>query len=262
MTDIVFSAPPPPPGKGRPGVSRPAFTAPTDRQPNRGLTDADPEFTCSVCRKTIPMEEAHRVKTKGGGARRTGRCVPCAQQKQREANDRQAAKRRGPDYVLLVPKDVLFPVVDGQRTCSVCSETKALEEFYVDRSVTSGFQNACKVCRSGERRDRWQALSPEQQQVIKDHQWRMWIWRRFWLTPEAYDAKLLAQGGVCAICKLTSDKRLCVDHDHNCCPSEYTCGECVRDLLCHMCNFVIGHIETRGIDPATLDAFLSRHAKD
>jgi hypothetical protein len=28
----------------------------------------------------------------------------------------------------------------------------------------------------------------------------------------------------------------CVDHDHTCCPGEYTCGKCVRGLLCDDCN--------------------------
>lgn len=39
--------------------------------------------------------------------------------------------------------------------------------------------------------------------------------------------------------------RLCVDHDHSCCPGSYPCGQCNRGVLCHSCNFVEGRIKTR-----------------
>lgn len=49
------------------------------------------------------------------------------------------------------------------------------------------------------------------------------------LEPGEYEALLLNQGGVCAIClRKPGAKRLAVDHDH-------TSGE-VRGLLCRSCN--------------------------
>lgn len=44
--------------------------------------------------------------------------------------------------------------------------------------------------------------------------------------------ELLASG--CAVCG--GMKNLQVDHDHACCPSEYTCGGCTRECLCGRCN--------------------------
>lgn len=35
--------------------------------------------------------------------------------------------------------------------------------------------------------------------------------------------------------------KLVVDHDHACCPGETSCGECVRGLVCHNCNVMIGN---------------------
>ena len=43
----------------------------------------------------------------------------------------------------------------------------------------------------------------------------------------------------CEICGRT-DVKMHVDHDHDCCPSGYTCGNCVRGFLCGSCNRAIG----------------------
>lgn len=31
-----------------------------------------------------------------------------------------------------------------------------------------------------------------------------------------------------------------IDHDHTCCPGTYSCGKCVRGILCNTCNVGIG----------------------
>jgi hypothetical protein len=56
------------------------------------------------------------------------------------------------------------------------------------------------------------------------------------------------QNNLCAICsgyqitrKNTDYRELCIDHDHSCCPSGKSCGECVRGLLCDKCNRGIGN---------------------
>lgn len=226
---------------------RKAVHVPTKRQPNRGLTDDDPEFTCSVCRLVFPMAEAHRMKTKDG-SRRTGRCVPCALAKQREANDRQATKRRGADYVPPGIKDRLSPVVDGERRCLVCNEVKSLAEFYVEPSVSSGYQSQCIKCALIRKR-------------------AAHLLRTYNLTETQYLEMLARQDGLCAICRQPETAKrktegpvlLSVDHDHACCPGSKSCGVCVRQLLCHMCNFTIGLIERVGsVDPFA--AYLARHA--
>jgi hypothetical protein len=75
---------------------------------------------------------------------------------------------------------------------------------------------------------------------------------KFGLAIEAYDAMLVAQGGVCAICKRGETKkhpygvgadRLAVDHCHR-------TGK-VRALLCRGCNHSMG---SYGDDPALLRA--------
>jgi hypothetical protein len=65
----------------------------------------------------------------------------------------------------------------------------------------------------------------------------------FGLTPEDYDLMLKNQDGVCAICLQAppDDRRLAVDHDHNCCPGKRGCSKCIRGLLCTRCNVGLGY---------------------
>lgn len=65
--------------------------------------------------------------------------------------------------------------------------------------------------------------------------------RHHGLSAERYQEILKRQGGGCAICG--TGGRLVIDHDHKCCPGKYSCGKCVRGLLCHPCNQGIGHLE-------------------
>ena len=63
------------------------------------------------------------------------------------------------------------------------------------------------------------------------------------LTIEKYEEILQKQNNSCEICKTNIskfEKNLYVDHDHNCCSGQNSCGSCIRGLLCASCNFMIG----------------------
>lgn len=109
------------------------------------------------------------------------------------------------------------------RTCTKCNQSQELGEFYPTAKSKDGLDTWCKTCHFAKK-----------------------LRQRYKLTPGEYHAILDAQEGVCAICKSPPrDKRLAVDHDHNCCPGELTCGECVRGLLCDNCNWWLGLIDDR-----------------
>ena len=61
------------------------------------------------------------------------------------------------------------------------------------------------------------------------------------ITVEQWIEMSKAQNDVCMICKKEDpNKRLSVDHDHSCCPGAYSCGKCIRGLLCSYCNKTLG----------------------
>lgn len=67
--------------------------------------------------------------------------------------------------------------------------------------------------------------------------------RVYSLTPEEWDRMFAAQNGVCKVCRRPESVvikgqvcRLAIDHDHRCCPGKFSCGKCIRGLLCSPCN--------------------------
>jgi hypothetical protein len=53
------------------------------------------------------------------------------------------------------------------------------------------------------------------------------------------------QNGACAVCSdAPMEKSLALDHDHKCCPKRYSCGNCIRGLLCSACNFAEGLLKS------------------
>lgn len=70
--------------------------------------------------------------------------------------------------------------------------------------------------------------------------------RRFGLygmTEAQFDELLALQRGKCAVCSESDpgSRGWFIDHDHACCPGIGSCGECVRGILCHACNILLGN---------------------
>lgn len=133
------------------------------------------------------------------------------------------------------------------KQCAACKETKSLSEFY-DEGRTSlivgkrldGKVPYCRDCtkvRAKEYRDRKRAENLELWRLNQRRHQRKY---NYGLTQEQYDAMLLAQGCVCAICNAEPIGNgkwsiLYVDHNHK-------TGK-IRKLLCKDCNDLIARAE-------------------
>lgn len=95
----------------------------------------------------------------------------------------------------------------GRRQCYRCKEWFPPEEFF-------GY---CRRCAQLGTRARLHGLTPGEWTDILDR-----------------------QGGACRGCGETAPKAWHTDHDHACCPGEYSCGKCVRGILCQACNVTLG----------------------
>jgi hypothetical protein len=59
-----------------------------------------------------------------------------------------------------------------------------------------------------------------------------------------YDTYLEMAKDGCHICGEFTERHLQVDHDHKCCPTEVTCGKCVRGIVCNRCNQTVGKYDS------------------
>lgn len=132
-------------------------------------------------------------------------------------------------------------VVDGNKKCLGCQETKPVAEFkeQVRKNRTGGpyYQSRCHVCRKDRAaqyyRDKRDA-NPDATKVAT----RKATLAQYGLTSEQYDEMSAAQNGRCAVCghapegNGVSRHNLVVDHDH-------VSGK-IRSLLCDFCNRGLG----------------------
>jgi hypothetical protein len=151
------------------------------------------------------------------------------------------------------------------KKCIKCKLEKTLEEFPKRKGNRDGHAGMCYVCDNARKRAhdaKKREENPELFAQIRRQYSKDWseknrekrretdrkvaLKRKFGITVEQYDGLLEAQRGMCLTCDAKpTDKRLAVDHDHNCCPGQKTCGKCIRGLLCSNCNTALGLIKER-----------------
>lgn len=100
------------------------------------------------------------------------------------------------------------------KSCPRCKNEKRLTEFSKSMREKDGLQRECNACRT---------------------------FRKYKILPEQYTSILLKQDNRCAICQVyLLVGNVAMDHDHNCCPGQVSCGQCIRGILCIRCNVGLG----------------------
>ncbi len=118
------------------------------------------------------------------------------------------------------------------KICPRCSELKSLDDFYNHRNRPDGKGAICIECckryQYANRKEHSQTMQRyrDRNKSIEQNER---LSRKYDITLYEYNELLKKQKGVCAICKQPpSDRRLCVDHNHN--------TGVIRGLLCVECN--------------------------
>jgi hypothetical protein len=111
----------------------------------------------------------------------------------------------------------------GMKYCPNCTAVLPLDSFGSNRSSGDGRTTYCKPCHNEiGRRNR------ERSGGSREYHLR----RRYGIGRREVDAMILAQGGVCAACKVDPPQH--VDHDHE--------TGAVRGMLCSPCNQALGNV--------------------
>lgn len=195
---------------------------------------------CSTCRVSQPLSNFHKSKRYLDGVK--GQCKSCRSAESIDFNKRNKEKMME-RYALVILKH------EQENTTKVCSNKdctfKGLPQpwtrFYRNSRVCDGLQSYCMDCFI-------------EKALIK----------RFNVGKDWYRETLEKQGGKCSICGSTDPKNssntFAIDHDHSCCPSGYSCGKCIRGLLCFTCNTRLAYLENSVWNRAAM-VYLNKHKK-
>ena len=118
-----------------------------------------------------------------------------------------------------------------KKFCNKCGIEKPVEAFWKRTDRPNGYRSACIECSSNSHSE-WHSKN-------KYSVRRRNACRTYNISLEKYDEM---HNGGCEACG--SKENLCVDHDHSCCPGEYSCGKCVRGMLCKACNIAEGWLDS------------------
>lgn len=120
------------------------------------------------------------------------------------------------------------------KQCRHCKLTKPMSDFYHHPNTLDKRGSWCKQC--GKNATTASRLNPEHKNRWTLYTWRSSLRHLYGIEPAQYEAMLIAQNGLCAICRTNTlcgpGKRLHVDH---CAMTKR-----VRGLLCSNCNNGIG----------------------
>lgn len=137
------------------------------------------------------------------------------------------------------------------KTCTRCGESRPVADYRHSDQTRDGLGIYCKPCRKLFGQEKYERLKLDpvkferRRAYLKEHHRRQHLQRRYGLSLEAYEEMLCRQDGRCAGCGADAAGRsLAVDHDHSCCPATgWSCGKCLRGLLCTNCNSILGMAE-------------------
>jgi hypothetical protein len=145
-------------------------------------------------------------------------------------------------------KDRIPKGATGTRTCTRCKQELSSSSFSVRGLTSHGRQKYYSWCNPCQKAYR-ESLGEDYRALRR----RSRIRKAYKLTPACVVSLLEAQHYACAICgcgigqdfdpvacRVGVDYPFQVDHDHACCPTQQTCGRCIRGLLCVECNHGLG----------------------
>jgi hypothetical protein len=127
------------------------------------------------------------------------------------------------------------------KVCVKCGEEKPLDLFAKGKSYKDGRRGTCKKCHTAYVTNYYNNNPDKKAEKVRMNSGKDFNWKRHHITKETFDEMVSKFDGKCHACKINNATN--IDHDHNCCSGNRSCGKCVRGILCHNCNTALGLVK-------------------
>lgn len=173
--------------------------------------------TCLDCGQTKPLGDFHMSPRRKYG--RGSYCQPCYNERSKKSYRKRMLEKYGRE--VRVP----YKAPEGHRRCPDCNTVQLLEAFPLNKGKPSGYDRYCLPCHN----ERCRANKVKNHGGTRQYHLK----RRYKIGQAEFDALLLSQRSVCAICEGPNPEH--VDHDH--------ATGAVRGILCFNCNGGLGQFK-------------------
>ena len=127
------------------------------------------------------------------------------------------------------------------KTCVKCGEEKDLELFAKGKNYKDGRRGTCKKCHTAYVKNYYNSNPDKKAEKNRMNTFYKPNYIAHHLTEEQYSKMFNLYNGKCHSCKDRGATN--IDHDHNCCSGQRSCGKCVRGILCSQCNTALGLLQ-------------------
>lgn len=125
-----------------------------------------------------------------------------------------------------------------KKICVKCEEEKDIDLFAKGKNYKDGRRGTCKRCHTNYVINYYNNNPDKKAEKVRMNTYHKPNWKRHNITKQRYEEMVSLYDGKCHACQ--DDVGTSIDHDHSCCPGSFSCGQCVRGVLCRNCNIALG----------------------